>query len=300
MIYYKEPVYRPPSEAKSLLIQVTEGCSYHCTFCIGNEGKKFIVRKSEEIKKDIDNSILIYGESVRRMFFLDGNAFVIKPEQLIELSSYAYSKHPRLNRIGSYAHARDILSKSDTELKEISEAGLKIVYLGIETGDDRLLKKINKNLTAEDIILAAHKLYEAGITLSATIILGLAGNDKQASKEHAIKTATLINKIKPKTNAPWYVSALTLMIPSGTIIYKDLKTGQFTPLTNVGILEELLCFLEHLDNDLSKCIFRANHASNYLDLESNNLAKNKNDLIEQVKRAIISPHSLKEEFFRGL
>ena len=300
MIYYKEPVYRPPSEANSLLIQVTEGCSYNCTFCIGNEGKKFLVRSIDEIKKDIDNSAMIYGNSVRKMFLLDGNAFVIKPEQLTEIAAYAYKKHPKLTRIGAYAHSGDILKKTDSDLKKIKEAGVKIVYLGIETGDDDLLKAINKKVTSNDIIEAIHKLYKAGITLSATIILGLAGNNSEASRQHAIQTAMLINKIKPGTQVPWYLSALTLMIPRGTTIYNDVKTKQFHPMTNLEILEELLCFLENLDDDLSKCIFRVNHASNYLELESNNLAKNKNSLIEQVKIAITNPSRLKKESFRGL
>lgn len=300
MIYYKEPVYRPPSEANSLLIQVTEGCSYNCTFCIGNEGKKFLVRKTDDIKKDIDQSVSLYGNNVRKLFFLDGNAFTIKPEQLIEISAYAMAKHPRLTRIGAYAHARDVLTKTDSDLEKIKQAGLTIVYLGIETGDDLLLSIINKRVTSEEIALAVQKLYKAGITLSATIILGLAGNNKEASRRHAIQTATLVNNIKPEPPVPWYVSALTLMIPRGTTIYNDVKTEQFKPMTNLEILEELLCFLEHLDDDLSKCIFRANHASNYLDLESNNLAKNKNKLIDEVKRAITKPQILKLEHFRGL
>ena len=173
MIYYKEPVYRPPSEANSLLIQTTEGCTHKCAFCIGNEGKKFLIRDIEDIKKDIDTAKSLYADNVKKMFLLDGNAFVIKPDMLIEIAKYSYSKHPKLTRIGAYSHAHDILSKNDEELKLIADAGIKILYLGIETGDDELLKSINKQTTSEEIIKACNKLHKAGITLSATIILGL-------------------------------------------------------------------------------------------------------------------------------
>lgn len=299
-IYYKEPVYRPPSEAKSLLIQATEGCAHKCSFCIGNDGKKFLVRKIDDIKKDINTAKALYGENIRRIFLLDGNAFVMKSDLLIKIAEYSYKIHPGLTRIGAYSHAEDILNKSDEELKAISEAGIKILYLGIETGDDDLLKAINKRITSEKIIKACHKLYKAVITLSATIILGLAGSDKEKSKKHAVKTAELINKIKPEPAVPWYISALTLMIPSGTPIYEQKTSGKFIPMKNTEILEELRIFLEHLDNDLEKCIFRSNHSSNYLPLESNNLAKNKHQLVEAINKAFEKPDLLRMEIMRGL
>ncbi len=299
-IYYKQPVYRPPSEAKSLLIQATEGCTHKCTFCIGNDGKKFIIRKTEDIKKDINTAKSIYGDIVRKLFLLDGNAFVMKPDMLIDIAEYSYKVHPNLTRIGAYAHAEDILVKSDHELKAISDAGIKILYLGIETGDDELLMAINKRITSEEIVEACHKLYEAGITLSATIILGLAGRDKDKSKNHAIKTAHLVNKLKPEPHVPWYVSALTLMIPPGTPIYEQKRNGKFIPMKNTEILQEMKIFLEQLDNNLKKCIFRSNHSSNYLPLESNNLAKNKQSLIYMIDKALTNPDILRMELLRGL
>ncbi|MFA6989405.1 MAG: radical SAM protein [Candidatus Gastranaerophilaceae bacterium] len=300
MIYYKEPVYRPPSESHSLLIQATEGCTHKCTFCVGNEGKKFLIRNIEDIKQDINTAKKLYGNNFRKMFLLDGNAFVMNTDLLIEIAKHSYNTHSQLTRIGAYAHAQDILSKSDEELKAIADAGIKILYLGIETGDDELLKKINKGVTSEEIIQACHKLYKAGITLSATIILGLAGNDKEKSRQHSIKTAELINRIKPELAVPWYFSALTLMIPPKTHIYEQKIKGEFITMSNIEILKELKIFLEHLDNDLEKCIFRSNHASNYLPLESNNLAKNKQTLIESINLALINPEILKLEYLRGL
>lgn len=300
IIYYKDPVYRPPAEANSLLIQATEGCTHKCTFCIGNEGKKFLIRNIDAIKKDILTARNIYSDRVRKMFLLDGNAFVMKPESLIEIAKFSYQIHPKLTRIGAYAHAKDILAKTDEELLAISNAGIKILYLGIETGDDELLKAINKQTTSEEIITACHKLYKAGITLSATIITGLAGNNKEASRKHAVATAKLINRIKPEPPVPWYVSALTLMIPQGTVIHSQKTNGEFLPMKNIEILEELKIFLEHLDENLEKCIFRANHASNYLPLESNNLARNKQKLIEIINEGLNNPHILKSEFLRGL
>lgn len=299
-IYYKYPVYRPPSEANSLLIQATEGCCYKCGFCIGNEGKKFLIRPVESIKKDIFNAHLYYGPKVRKMFLLDGNAFVMKAESLIEIAQYSYGMHKSLKRIGAYAHAKDILSKTDAELKAISEAGIKIVYVGIETGDDLLLSEINKQITSEEIIEACHKLYRAGITISATIIAGLAGKDKELSYRHAIETAKLINAIKPEPAVPWYISILTLMMPEGTVLSEKQKQGKFKVMDNLEILEEIRLFLLNLDNDLEKCIFRANHASNYLSLESNNLAKNKDKLVEMIDMALGNPRMLKSEFLRGL
>lgn len=299
-IYYKEPVYRPPSEAKSLLIQATEGCTHKCTFCIGNEGKKFLIRDLEDIKQDISTAASLYGRMYKKMFLLDGNAFVMPPESLTEIAEYAYKTLPGLTRIGAYAHARDILSKTDEELKTISDAGIKILYLGIETGDDGLLKTINKQITSAEIIEACHKLYKAGITLSATIIIGLAGNNKEKSRQHALKTAELINKIKPNPPVPWYVSALTLMIPPGTEIYKQKRNNDFMPMTNIEVLEELKIFFENLNDDLEKCIFRSNHASNYLPLESNNLARNRKELLDNINAALKSPGCLKHEFLRGL
>jgi len=215
-MFYSEPVFRPPSEANSLLLTVTIGCSFNCTFCYPYKHKKFSIRNIEDIKRDIDIARKIYGDSIRKIFLLDGNAFISKPDKLIEISKYCYKQHKNLQRVSAYAHANDIISKSDEDLLRIANSGLNMVYLGIETGDNDLLKSINKKTSAENLIKAAHKLHNSGIILSGTIILGLAGNNPELSKKHAISTAKLINEMNPKKNQNWYISALSLMLPPGT------------------------------------------------------------------------------------
>ncbi len=298
-IFYSEPVFRPPSEGNSLLLTVSIGCSFRCNFCYPYRKKKFAIRGIEDIKRDIDISKKIYGNSVRKIFLLDGNAFILKPDKLIEVSKYCYKQHKNLQRVSAYAHANDILSKSDEDLLKIAKSGLTMVYLGIETGDNDLLKKINKKTTAENLIKAAHKLHNSGIILSGTVILGLAGNNPELSKKHATSTAKLINNMNPKKNQTWYISALSLMLPPGTEIEKDVKEGIFTPLNQKETLKELKFFLENTSDDLHGLIFRSNHASNYLALKGV-LAKDRRNLIQKVNYGLNHPESLRPEYYRGL
>ena len=261
--------------------------------------KRFSIRKVSEIKKDIEAAKKLYGTHVERIFLLDGNAFVMKPSDLIEIAKYCYEIHPNLKRVSAYAHAKDILRKSAENLSEIAKAGLTMVYLGIETGDDVLLERINKRTTANELAEAAQKLHRAKITMSGTIILGLAGNNPEESHRHALNTAELINRMNPKSPTTWYISALTLMIPPGTPIEKEIKNHTLQPMTSPEILTELKMILENISDDLSGCIFRANHASNYLPLKGN-LAQDKQQLIQTVERGIEHPQSLKPEYYRGL
>ncbi|MHA1673822.1 MAG: B12-binding domain-containing radical SAM protein [Promethearchaeota archaeon] len=299
-LYYEEPVFRPPSEGKkSLLLTATIGCSFRCTFCYPYREKKFSIRKIKEIKLDIQKARKIYGSRVERIFLLDGNAFVMKPEDLIEISKESYRIHPNLQRVSTYAHAKDIIRKSDEELTAIRKAGLNMVYMGIETGDDNLLQNINKHTTAKELAEAAQKLHQAKIILSGTIILGLAGSDPDASRKHAIATAKLINAMNPKQPQEWYISALTLMIPPGTPLEKDLRSGVFTPLDHTGVLKELQQILLHSSDDIHGCIFRSNHASNYLALKGI-LAQDKQSLVQAIDKGIENPRYLRPEFTRGL
>ena len=298
-LFYSEPVFRPPSEGNSLLLTVSIGCSFNCTFCYPYKHKNFSIRNIEDIKQDIDISKKKYGDSVRKIFLLDGNAFIVKPDKLIEISNYCYKQHKNLQRVSAYAHANDIITKSDEDLLRIAKSGLNMVYLGIETGDNDLLKSINKKTSAENLIKAAHKLHNSGIILSGTVILGLAGNDPELSKKHAILTATLINEMNPKSNQPWYISALSLMLPPGTEMEKEAKEGIFIPLNQKGTLEELKIILENISENLHGCIFRSNHASNYLALKGI-LSKDRDELIQKVKYGLDHPESLRPEYYRGL
>lgn len=298
-IYYREPVFRPPSEAYSLLIQATEGCTFKCSFCISNLSKQFLIRSFEDICVDLDIAAEDYGQSVRRIFLLDGNAFVMPTDLIVNICNYAKKKFPNLERVGAYAHAKDILKKSKEELRQISDAGFKIAYVGIETGDDALLKTIGKHVTGDEMVQAAHMLHEADIMFSGTIILGLAGNDKNASKNHAIATADVVNRMCPAKPQTWYISALTLMIPPGTPIFDQTKDGKFKPMNSQEILEELKMIIENIDEKVHSCIWRSNHASNYLPIKGT-LAQDKQSILQQIEYAMKNPSKLRPEFFRGL
>jgi len=306
-IYYKEPVFRPPSEADSLLIQATEGCTYQCSFCVSNIGKPFKIRKTEEIKEDIDTAFEMFPY-FRRIFFLDGNAMVMPYNQLLEITKYAFEKIPHLERVGVYAHANDILSKTDEQLKNLADAGLKIAYIGIETGDDELLKKIGKRTTAEKIIESFYKCFKAGITPSGTIILGLTGKDYELSQRHAIKSAELVNKASPvhlkdilKFNEipKWYISLLTLMIPPGTKIYEQMIKKEFIPMDINDILVELKTFIENISEEVKNCVFRSNHASNYLVIKGI-LSDDKQKIIKLIEENLKSHKNIRPEFLRAL
>ncbi len=299
-LFYSEPVYRPPSEGKkSLLITATIGCTYQCIYCYPYLKKKFAIRNIEDIKQDIKSAKILYGENIERIFLLDGNAFVMKPKDLIEIAEFSYKTHPNLKRISAYAHAKDITKKTDLDLKLIAKAGINMLYIGIETGDNNLLKLIKKRTDSVEIITAIQKLHKAGITVSGTIILGLAGNNPELSKSHAIKTAVLINQLNPSNNVDWYISALTLMIPPETQIETNVQTNQFIPMTNIEILKELKMIIKNISNNIHGCIFRANHASNYLTLKGN-LSEDKEKLLNSIDYALENIDSLRAEYFRGL
>ncbi|MBN2154554.1 MAG: radical SAM protein [Candidatus Lokiarchaeota archaeon] len=299
-MYYKEPIFRPPSEARSLLIQATEGCTYRCSFCVSNLGKPFKIRKVEEIKKDLDIAKILYS-SVHRIFFLDGNAMVMPFDALLEITQYAYKLFPELKRVSVYAHGKDILAKSDPQLLELQQAGLKMAYIGIESGDNDLLQKIGKRETQEDIVRAFHKCFKAGIIPSGTIILGLAGSKLDASRKHATKTAELVNKCNPVEYGypKWYIATLTLMIPPGTPLFFETQDGDFHPMNSDEILRELKLLIEKTSSELQNCVFRSNHASNYIALKGV-LAEDKEHILKIIETNIKNPRDLRPEFYRGL
>ena len=301
-IYYCEPVFRPPSEAYSLLIQLTEGCTYKCDFCMSNLRKHFLVRDVDDVKRDLDIAKKQYGSRVKKIFFLDGNAMVTPTDKLLEVTKYANKVFPMLERCGVYAHAKDILKKSEEHLKLLSEAGLKIAYVGFESGHDEILKMVNKNATKKDYIEASKKLMNADITLSATFINGLTGSDNpNLSKEHAIESADLVNKICPNDTRIWYIAFLSLMIPPGTKIFKKKIKGEFKEMESLDILRELKYFIQNIEFHYNEanCVFRSNHASNYLPIKGV-LDRDKTKIISTINYGITHNEVLRPEFYRGL
>ena len=300
-IYYCEPVFRPPSEANSLLIQLTEGCTYKCDFCVSNLRKQFKIRRAEDVKKDLEIARKKYGPYVKKLFFLDGNALVTPTQELLELTKYAMLIFPNLERIGVYAHAHDIIKKSDSQLRELSEAGLKIAYVGFESGYDILLQAINKHANKEDYIKAAKKLMKANITLSATFINGLGGSDLELSSHHAKESADLVNKICPKDDRKWYIAFLSLMIPPGTVIYEKKMKREFHEMSSIEILKELKNFMKEINfpNKEANCIFRSNHASNYLPIKGV-LERDKESIISTLNYGLTHSEVLRPEYYRGL
>ena len=304
-IYYSEPVFRPPSEAYSLLIQATEGCTYRCIFCVPYLRKKFKIRSTEAIKWDIDTARRIYGPRVQRIFFLDGNAMVMPADKLQEITEYAHEVFNGLERTSVYAHSKDILKKSDEELRSLAEAGLKMAYIGMETGNDELLKKIGKRQTADDTVEAFHKCFRAGITPSGTLILGLTGNDGETARQHMKDSAALVNKASPVhvikgENLPlWYISCLALMITPGTQIHKDTAEGRFVPATTEEILEEMKIFMENISDEVQNCVFRSNHPSNYLSIKGT-LCGDKYKILDLINRNLQDQADIRPENFRAL
>ncbi|MEX2683779.1 MAG: radical SAM protein [Candidatus Sigynarchaeota archaeon] len=298
--YYKEPVFRPPSEAGSLLIQATEGCTHRCTFCISNYGKRYLIRPVEEIKLDIDAARKIYGPGVERIFFLDGNALSMPAGDLIEITRHAKKTFPHLDRVGVYACGEDVLGKTDAELKELADAGLGIAYVGLESGDDEILKQIKKNITADQLVEAARKLMRNGITFSGTIIAGITGKDERKSRDHAIASARMINRMCPDAHQTWYIGVLTLMIPPHTTLEKARSEGKFLPMDEIEIVKEVRLMIEHIDEAVHDCVFRSNHASNYVVLKGV-LAADKRLLLSTIDKALQDPRRyFRPEWYRGL
>ncbi|MBD3230811.1 MAG: radical SAM protein [Candidatus Lokiarchaeota archaeon] len=290
---YEGAIYRPPSEADSLILQIEIGCSnIDCTFCVSYKDKKLRIRSLDEIKQDIRDT-KPYADRVRKVFLADGDALVIRTEKLLKILELLKRSYPNLERVGIYATALNVLKKTEEQLMKLKDAGLGIIYLGIETGDDVILKRVKKNMTSDQMVKACKKVLKIGFELSVTIILGLGGKDRW--RENAIETARVINEI----DAPTYVGALTLMIPRGTPLYQEYISGEFEPLSNLEILKEMRLLIENI-NITNKCIFRSNHASNYLPI-GGDLPDDKEEILNIIDRTLEQPQGkLRPEFLRGL
>lgn len=274
---YEGAVFRPPSEANSLIIQLTIGCARNtCTFCYMYKDKKFRVRDLKEVVEDIKIAENYYPKHyVNRLFLADGDALIVKTDDLLYIINEAKKSFPEIERVSVYAAPKDILTKSLDELIALREAGLKLVYVGLESGDDQVLKDVKKGVTAAEMIEAGKKVKAAGMELSMMIISGLGG--KPRLKEHAINSAKVISAIKPD-----FLGFLTLRFFSGTELNDDYESGKFQPISVPEIMEEMTLFLENVDSEGT--VFRANHASNYLVLKGT-LNKDKEKLLKAVEEA---------------
>ncbi|WP_375170035.1 radical SAM protein [Marinobacter sp.] len=293
-IDYIEPVFRPPSEAKSLILPVTNGCSWNkCSFCemYTQPQKKFRARKPEDVRQDIAKAAQSLG-GVRRVFLADGDAMVLPTRRLLEILADLKSAFPDLQRVSSYCLPRNLARKSVEELAELKAAGLQILYVGMESGDDEVLSRVNKGETWESTRSALCKIKEAGLTSSVMVLNGLGG--EALSRQHAINTAKLCNETQPD-----YLSTLVVSFPQGEERFRAAFGEDFTPLSQQGLFEEIRLFLEHLE--LDRTVFRSDHASNYLVLRGN-LGRDKQRLLDQVNVAIANPGAapLRAEWMRGL
>lgn len=253
---FEGTVYRPPSEARSLIVQVTIGCAHNtCTFCNMYKEKTFRIRKMDEIMADLKEASEGYGKYVKKVFLADGDALIMKTEDLLVILKAIQDLFPNVERVASYGTAQDILRKTEDELKELKEAGLGIIYMGAESGDDEILRMIHKGVTSDETIAAGQKLKRCGLQSSITLISGLGGRAKVA--EHALSCAGLITAINPE-----YASFLTLRLYEGTPMYDNVVDGSFQRITPDEIVEELKLFLENVDSPGT--VFRTNHASNYV------------------------------------
>ncbi|WP_432663310.1 radical SAM protein [Wukongibacter baidiensis] len=287
---YEGSVYRPPSEARSLIIQVTIGCSHNkCTFCNMYKDKRFRVRKLEEIIEDLEEAREYYPR-VRKIFLADGNALVLKNEDLKKILLRIKELFPECERVGIYGAPQDILRKSVEELRELKELGIGIVYLGIESGSDEILKEINKGVNSAQMIEAGQKVVSSGIGLSVMIISGLGGKEKW--KEHAVESARVLNEINPD-----YIALLTLLLNPGTKMHDDVQSGNLKLLNPNEVMVETKELISNLE--VTNCMFRSNHASNYVPL-GGTLSEDKDMLLEQLDAAIKEQYNYKDEFFRRL
>jgi len=291
MLNYAEPVYRPPSEAKSLIFQVTIGCSFNeCSFCDMYRNKEYSEKTWDEAKAEIDLMAKQLPDTTR-IFLADGDALNISADYMVQIVEYLYNSFPKLERVSCYTMPMNLLKKTPEELKKMHEAGLKMLYLGIESGSDIILKKITKGATAETIIRACRKAIETGFTLSCIIILGLGG--KTHSKEHIKETARVVS-----ASSPHYLGTLTLILETGVKQEFLTKFGEeFHPINDEEALIELHDLVEQIDVK-EKMLFRANHCSNAYNI-AGTFPDEKNAMLEKISWLKEHPENVRPEGFRA-
>ncbi len=310
MSFRRPVIIRPPSEWKSYFLPLTSGCSNNtCTFC-GYYGSKLQIRDIDDVKEEVDALSLFMRSGIRlpavpnvvyavaqnwdgkRVFLQDGDALVYPFLKLKEVLQYLNEKLPCVERIGSYSSPQDILRRSQGQLTELKKLRLSMFYMGVESGDDRVLQKVGKGVTGQDLIKAGKKAKEAGITLSVTVILGLGGIE--GSEEHALQTAKILTEIDPD-----YADALTLTLVPGTPLYKQWKQGEFRPISPMQSLEELKIIAEN--SNFSDCFFSSMHASNYFTVRGT-LPRDKERMLTAIEEVLAAkdPSLLRPESLRGL
>ena len=287
---YVGDVYRPPSEARSLIVQVTYGCSHNtCAFCSMYKAKKFALRPLEEILEDFRMARQVYPH-VERVFLADGDALVRKAAELYVILDTVRELFPECRRVTCYASPSSIRIRTDEELQTLRRKGLEMVYMGLESGCDEVLTKMRKGHTAAEIVEMGQKVRRSGIALSVTAITGLGGPD--LLERHAADTAAAFNAMNPE-----YIGMLTLMVEPGTPLFDWVRSGEFRLLTPAQVLTETKLLVEKLDSPGS--VFRMNHASNYLSLRGT-LNGDQAAMLSTIRQAEENSGMLRPESFRGL
>ena len=310
MSFDRPDIIRPPSEWRSYFLPLTGGCSNNtCTFC-NFYGARLQIRELEDVKLEIDALAAYIDRNVilpgvprivyqvgrdwdgKRVFLQDGDALAYPFPKLIESLAYLNEKFPGLERIGTYATPQDVLRRNLSELKQLRDLKLSIFYMGLESGDDRVLKKIGKGVNSREIIEAGKKVKEAGITLSVTVILGLGG--VEGSEKHALETAGVLSEIDPQ-----FAGALTLTLIQGTPLHEQWQKGEFDIISPFQSLEELRTIIEK--SSFSDCFFSSMHASNYLSVRGR-LPQDKARMLKEIDAILArkDPSMLRPEYLRGL
>ncbi len=291
MLNYDYPLYRPPSEAKSLIFQVTLGCSFNeCSFCDMYRSKEYSERPWDEVKMEIDMAAKHEPET-KRIFLADGDALNLSTDYMIQIVKYLYEKFPNLERVSCYAMPMNLLKKTPEELKKMYDVGLKMLYLGIETGSDIVLKKVTKGATSQTIIRACRKAIDVGYTLSCMVILGLGG--KTYTKEHIKGTAEVLSAVSPH-----YAAALTLIIEPGVKEEFMKKFNEpFIPITDSEALDELQELVSKIESK-NEIIFRANHGSNAYTIKGI-FPQDKDSMLEKISWMKEHPEVCRPEGLRG-
>ncbi len=287
---YEGPIYRPPSEADSLLIQATVGCPWNkCTFCmVYKKGPPYKVRPVKEICEDMVTAYKIYGPVFKTLFFPAGNTIAMPTKELIEICSFARKVFPYLERITVYGSSRYIAKKGLQQLKEIKEAGLDRIHVGLESGNNEVLRRIKKGTTAQEQIKAGRWVKEAGMQLSEYVILGLGG--KELTKEHGLDTAKVINEIEPD-----FVRLRTLVPKINTLLLHQIKKGKFKLLSPHEVLRETRLLIENIE---CKTLLTSDHYTNYINLEGR-LPQDKERLLREIDIALTWPEDRFRPFFIG-